>query len=943
MEKKYDPGSLVKARGRDWVVLPSDDDDIVVLKPLGGSEEETTAIYTPLQIPEDKIEPSVFPKPATEDLGDFYTAKLLYNASKLSFRNVSGPFRCMGKLSFRPRSYQVVPLVTALNQDITRLLIADDVGIGKTIEALMILRELMERGEVKRFAVLCLPHLCEQWQQELKDKLDIDAEVIRSGTAAALDRKYTSDAGVFREAPYQVISIDYIKSSRRRDRFVNFCPEMIIVDEAHTCARPAGVENDNAQQRFALLKELSEDPQRHILLLTATPHSGKDEEFTSILGLLNPAFENLDIANIDNKGREAIAPYFIQRKRDNIIKWLGEDTAFPARDSKEVNYKLSPEYREAYKEAFRFARGITAKGIHNQKDRIRYWAALALLRGIMSSPAAGIEMLKNRVEKRTSEIEGMEQTADQLENPVIEKTGQDSDMEQTELLEKIELAQSEIEEIRQLKSRLETLSTPEKDFKVRDTLKIIEKWVKEGYSPIIFCRFISTADYVGKVLRKGLPKSIEVKVITSVLPDEQRREKIDEMGNYTKRVLVATDCLSEGINLQQHFNAVLHYDLPWNPNRLEQREGRVDRFGQQSETVRTFLLWSEDNPIDNIVRNVIIRKVREIQQAIGVSISLGENDLSIMNTILNKVLLDPDLDSKTGAQLTMDFPEAENIITNDIETSKKKAQNIRSIFQHARIKTADIEENLKEVDESIGDPEVVRNFVVQALQWLQVEVRDNGVGYEIAETNLPPFLKAYLRKKYKYGFLVSFVSPTPNNYQYLGRNHKFVEQLCQFILALAFEERQPFGKVARTSVIRTEAVQQLTVLVQFRVRNVIREAKTKNEVIAEEMYLWGFRPGIENDHQEISFNDAKELLMTAQSTENMMKSIQEEYLQDVLNTYQKLEPRFLGLAEDRANQLVNAHGRFKKYTGGKSYEAVHPVLPPDVLGMYVLVPQPVSL
>jgi SNF2 family DNA or RNA helicase len=155
-----------------------------MLKPIGGSDAETTAVYRPLQLPSDTMEKAEFQYPTADDLADFQSAKLLYNAAKLSFRNACGPFRCMGKLSFRPRSYQVVPLVMALKQDIVRLMIADDVGIGKTIEALMILKELMERGEIERFAVICLPHLCEQWQKELKDKLDIDAEIIRSSTIA---------------------------------------------------------------------------------------------------------------------------------------------------------------------------------------------------------------------------------------------------------------------------------------------------------------------------------------------------------------------------------------------------------------------------------------------------------------------------------------------------------------------------------------------------------------------------------------------------------------------------------------------------------------------------------------------------------------------------------------------------------------------------------------
>ena len=158
----YKPGRLVTYRDRDWMVLPSDDPDVVLLKPLGGSEAETTGVYLPLTIPGEEITEARFPLPSTADLGTFETAKLLFDASRLSFRNASGPFRCIGKLSFRPRAYQMVPLTMALKQDVVRLLIADDVGIGKTIEALVILKELLERGDITRFAVVCPPHLCEQ-------------------------------------------------------------------------------------------------------------------------------------------------------------------------------------------------------------------------------------------------------------------------------------------------------------------------------------------------------------------------------------------------------------------------------------------------------------------------------------------------------------------------------------------------------------------------------------------------------------------------------------------------------------------------------------------------------------------------------------------------------------------------------------------------------------
>lgn len=939
----HQPGSLVRYRARRWIVMPSDEPALVKLRPLSGAEEEATAVLTSLRLPGEEIEADTLPPPTLEDLGDFATARLLFDANRLSFRNANGPFRSMGKLSFRPRSYQVVPLVMALKQEVVRLLIADDVGIGKTVEALIILQELLERGEIQRFAIICPPHLCEQWQGELRDKLDLEAEIIRTSTAAYLDRKYQDGRSIFAQIPYQVISMDYIKFDKRRGMFLENCPEMVVVDEAHTCARPAGTKSLRQQQRHHLLHEIGKNPAQHLVMLTATPHSGKTEEFQSLLALLRPEFGQFALEQIGQNERRKIARHFIQRKRSNIRRWMQETTLFPERDSKEIGYRLSADYLAFYQDVLTFARGLSQAGSERSR-RIRYWAALALLRGVMSSPAMGLEMLRNRYFLKLAEQE--QQALSEAENPLIEPDEASADAGEAELLEQAGLHEDEIMALSGLFAQCETLFGPSKDRKLAQAIKIVQEWLQADFQPIIFCRYIATAQYVGEHLRQALKRGVQVEVITSEIGDEQRKEAVDALGKHPRRVLVATDCLSEGINLQEHFTAVLHYDLPWNPNRLEQREGRVDRFGQTAEEVKAYLLWGEDNPMDAVVLKVLIRKVRDIQKTTGVAISLGEDNKSIMEAVLNEILLDPQAAMKwANQQLTLNFDggealtAAEATITNELNLAAEKAENLRSIFAQESVDSQEIATALAEVDEAIGDVQTVQELMLSGLSHLGVRVEADAQGFIFSPNNLPPALRPYFPE----GKLarISFESPTPRGYRYLGRNHRFVEQLCQILIALAFERQADHPRVARTAVVQTEAVQTRTTLIQFRVRNSVREVQRKQGLISEEMYLWGYRG---TDAAEVlAYDEAKQLLQTATSAANLSPERQREELQRALQTFQAQVPTFTALAEARALKLVEAHGRFKELVGGKRYEAVEPVLPPDIMGIYLLLPKPKDL
>ena len=196
--------------------------------------------------------------------GDFTGSLLLRDAVRLSLRSGAGPFRSMGRLSVVPRPYQFVPLIMALRLDPVRLLIADDVGVGKTIEAGMIARELLDRGVIRRIAVLCAPHLCEQWEEELRTKFNIDTAVVQSSRIGRLERRLPrNDISLYQHYRHLVVSIDFVKSERNRQHFLDNAPDFIIVDEAHTTARPRGDHGGKQHQRFALIQALARQPEKH--------------------------------------------------------------------------------------------------------------------------------------------------------------------------------------------------------------------------------------------------------------------------------------------------------------------------------------------------------------------------------------------------------------------------------------------------------------------------------------------------------------------------------------------------------------------------------------------------------------------------------------------------------------------------------------------------------
>ena len=602
-----------------------------------------------------------------------------------------GPFRSFGNLNVEPRAYQLVPLLMALKLDTIRLLVADDVGVGKTIEAGLIVRELIDRGEIERLTVICPPHLCEQWQQELAEKFSIEAEVLRTGTATRLERGLRPDESIFEVYPYTVVSLDYIKSDRRRDDFLRACPEFVIVDEAHTCVQS----NTNTRhQRYQLLKGLAEsEPKRQMVFLTATPHSGDDTAFHNLLGLLEPRF--VQLAELpEGVARDSLrfelAKHFVQRRRGDISEWK-DDAGFPVRESREATYRLTGAWGDLFDEVLAYAREMVlrAEGGTRLEQRMSWWAALALLRCISSSPAAAYLALRTRLRAAEGASEQI-QVAD-LEQAARETVMDEAADDAQPLNESVPAgtveAAEDVAALRQLIQRADALRGPGRDPKLKTVIGEVRQLMAAGFRPVVFCRYIATAHYVGEELTRALPEeNAHVAVVTGELTSDQREEKVESLGELDKQVtpvLVATDCLSEGVNLQDHFDAVVHYDLTWNPTRHEQREGRADRFGQASPVVRGLMLYGEDNPVDGAVLRVILRKAEKIRRELGVAVPLPANNNKVVDAIMKAVLL-RSKDTSRFTQLSLDFGDTELEVDSAWRTAKNKMS--RTVFAQRRLR-----------------------------------------------------------------------------------------------------------------------------------------------------------------------------------------------------------------------------------------------------------------
>ena len=927
LAEQFSPGELVRARGREWVVVEAH--AALSLRPLTGSEAEIETI-----LPELEVEPVVyatFDAPDAARPGGREAAQLLRDALRLSLRRGAGPFRSAGRINFEPRAYQLAPLMMALRQDPVRLLNADDVGVGKTIEAGLILREMLDRGEIDRFTVLCPPHLVDQWTQELETKFSIPATPVTASAAARLERDLPNTTSIFEAYPYTVVSLDFIKSERRFFDFKRACPEMVVVDEAHSAVSGGR----GRQRRYELVRSLADDSERHLILLTATPHSGNEAAFYNLLGLIDKEFANLrDLPDEAHRGlREKLAAHFIQRRRRDIDAWH-ESGLFPQHETSELKYRLTGDYEDFYRQILDYCAEVVSSVEGDAGQRLAFWGTLALMRCVGSSPAAAARALKTRAQLDPLEISETHIAARTLDDEEL----LEDDLEPGAGIEDPRLAA--------LIAQAEALSgTIGDDPKYRALVKALKELTREGFSPIVFCRYIATAEQVAGALTEAF-KSHTVEVVTGMLPSEEREVRVEELGGYENRILVATDCLSEGINLQGWFNAAIHYDLSWNPTRHQQREGRIDRFGQKSATVRSVLIYGENNPVDGAVLNVILRKARAIEKQTGVRVPIPDDNGSLTKALMSAVLLR----AQEARQLTLDldFGDSEEASQIDMAwlNASENEKKSRAIFAQNALKPEEVAKEWAATQAALGGYDDTERFVTHAMRRLNAALAPLSSGAYRAPVHLTPeafrerfVAESLIEEASDKPIKVGFSARPPGGCIAVHRAHPLPGVLAETFLEQALDRGAPEDDLAalpRTGAWECAGVDEVTWLAILRIRHKLnaRGKLGPRFSMAEEAAAIAFSASSQT--RLLAGNDAFGLL--EDDSDSVPEAFRQSEIERGLAALPSLEAKLNSYAAERAEQLADDHTRVCRALGSRAQVRVDAITPVDVIGFYVLVP-----
>ena len=491
-----------------------------------------------------------------------------------------------------------------------RFLLADDPGAGKTIMAGLFLKELKYRGVLKRVLVVTPANLTDQWRRELKEKFNETFVVANRETT----RAYFGES--FWEKHDRVItSLDFAKREPYIDELRSVSWDLIIVDEAHKLSATRYGREIKRSQRYRLGEVLSKTT-THLLFLTATPHQGDPEKFRLLLDLLEP---NLfaSQAILEEASRSGENPVLLRRLKEDMTDFEGRPL-FPPRHVHTPSFRLSPSERQLYERVTEYVKKHFNRALEEKKRNVGL-AMTVLQRRLASSTYAVASSLENRLRRleRLKEetieyrdrLSQNEEAVEDLEDlPEEERWRVEEELLKLTLARNLPELEAEIAELKALAREARLLAKLEDDTKLKELLRVLKSL--NGEKLLVFTEHRDTLRFLVGVLRR---KGYAVTSIEGGMRLEDRIEREREFRDEAQ-VMVATEAAGEGINLQ-FCSVMVNYDLPWNPTRLEQRMGRIHRYGQKYE-VNIYNLVAEDTREGEVLR-LLLEKLEAMRRELG--------------------------------------------------------------------------------------------------------------------------------------------------------------------------------------------------------------------------------------------------------------------------------------------------------------------------------------
>lgn len=573
-----------------------------------------------------------------------------------------------GRLNLEP--YQIVPLMRALKMSRPRLLLCDDVGLGKTIQAALIIVELMARRLAHRVLIVSpAGPLLKQWKQELLERLGLRVEVIDRDKIEEVRRKSELGANPFDQIPLGLSSIDFLKQERVLEHLERTAYDIVVIDEAHHCSDSGGIQEREDSLRRDLAKVLAQRCDA-FLLLTATPHNGIDRSFASLLELL-------DISLVNGKGeviQDKYRPYMVRRLKRHIKDYFTGEPKFKDRILNPIQVTAD---KEKHKQFINFQRELLnfiapqLKSAFRTRNYSDVLAFIALLKRSVSSVYGCLETLKvvrdrfetfvkervetqDRRKERIKTLRGYIRKMEKLGVLSYEEEEDQKILQAEDIAEKLAFVEKEkkhdkrkikrAESIREQLDNLIVLASQALPFdpKIEAAINEIKniRTQEPNANILVYTEYTDSQDVLMEKLghEKVLGKVLK---LSGGDPDKDRENIMSQFCNEDNIILISTDASAEGLNLQERCHHLIHFELPFNPNRLEQRNGRIDRYGQTVNPIIRYL-FLKDTFEDRILLRLIAKYERQrsslgfVPDTLGISCSSDTSCGRLLGGIVNE-------------------------------------------------------------------------------------------------------------------------------------------------------------------------------------------------------------------------------------------------------------------------------------------------------------------